>query len=156
MNVPITFKDSSIHITPQNLAKMAPNNKTNVVFKISVYGIPLPDSYQGKKLDILTQAGKIVDVPIYVGEWNEVTREEKINENGNMKFSIDPLKSNLDQTKATKLIQAFKKIGVWGIAFWNWNYVPNATPNFNLMNVTDDGHIKTTKYFNIISKASFS
>lgn len=156
MNVPITFKDPSIHITPQNLAKMAPNNKTNVVFKISIYGIPLPDSYQGKKLDILTQAGKIVDVPIYVGEWNEVTREEKINENGNMMFSIDPLKSNLDQTKATKLIQAFKKIGVWGIAFWNWNYVPNATPNFNLMNVTDDGHIKTTKYFNIISKASFS
>jgi hypothetical protein len=156
MNVPITFKDPSIQITPQNLAKMAPNDKTNVVFKISVYGVPLPDSYQGKKLDILTQAGKIVDVPIYVGEWNEVTREEKINENGNLMFSIDPFKSSLDQAKATQLVQAFKKIGVWGIAFWNWNYVPNPTPNFNLMNVTDDGHIKTTKYFNIVSKASFS
>ena len=26
---------------------------------------------------------------MYIGEWNEVSREEKINENGNLAFRID-------------------------------------------------------------------
>ena len=83
MNVPISFKTNSIDLTAQNLAKMAPFDKKNVVFKISVYGIPISNTYQGNKLDILTEAGRIAGVPMYIGEWNEVSREEKINENGN-------------------------------------------------------------------------
>ena len=153
MNVPISFKTNSIDLTAQNLAKMAPLDKKNVVFKKSVYGIPIPNTYQGNKLDILTEAGRIAGVPMYIGEWNEVSREEKINENGNLAFHIDPAKSNLNQVKADKLVNEFKKIGVWGMAFWNWNYVPNPSPNFNLIRVSDNGHIQTTKYFKMVEKA---
>jgi len=91
-----------LDLTAENLAKMAPLDKKNVVFKISVY--PIPNTYQGNKLDILTEAGKIAGVPMYIGEWNEVSREEKINENGNLAFHIDPGKSNLNQVKADKLV----------------------------------------------------
>lgn len=90
---------------------------------------------------------------MYVGEWNEVSREEKINENGNYMFQIDTAKSNLTQAKADGLVNEFKKLGVRGMAFWNWNYVLNPSPNFNLIKVTNHGHIQTTKYFKIVEKA---
>lgn len=153
MNVPINFKDNSIDLTPQNLASMAPTNKQNVVFKISVYGIPIPNTYQGEKFRILSEAGRIAGVPMYIGEWNEVSREEKLNENGNLMFHSDPVKSNLTQVKADDLVNKFKEVGVWGMAFWNWNYVLHPAANFNLVKVTYDGHIKTTKYFKIVERA---
>jgi hypothetical protein len=153
MNVPISFNNPLIDLNPQNLAKMAPISKKNVVFKISVYGIPTPNTYQGDKLKILTEASRIENVPMYVGEWNEVSREEKINENGNLMFHIDPTKSNLNQLKADKLVKEFEKLDVWGTAFWNWNYVSHPAPNFNIIKVTDDGHIQPTKYFRIVEKA---
>jgi hypothetical protein len=43
MNVPVDLK-SPINITPENLAMMAPSDKQNVVFKISVYGVPDRDA----------------------------------------------------------------------------------------------------------------
>jgi len=153
MNVPVSFKDTSIDLSAKNLAKMAPTDSNNLVFKISVYGNPIPNTYQGDKLSILVNASKIVDVPMYIGEWNEVSREEKINENGNYMFQIDPAKSNLTQIKADSLVKEFKKLDAWGMAFWNWNYVLNPSPNFNLIKVTDHGHIQTTKYFTIIRNA---
>ena len=45
MNVPVDL-DGPIQLTPENLAEMAPANKENVLFKISVYGIPDRDQYQ--------------------------------------------------------------------------------------------------------------
>jgi len=51
------------------------------------------------------------------------------------------------------LVKEFKKLDAWGMAFWNWNYVLNPSPNFNLIKVTDHGHIQTTKYFTIIRNA---
>src|SRR5437867_5105150 len=153
MTVPISFNNPSIDLNAQNLAKMTPASKKNVVFKISVYGIPTPNTYQGDKLKILIQASKIANIPMYIGEWNEVSREEKINENGNLMFHIDPSKSKLNQLKANELVNDFKKLRVWGMAFWNWNYVLHSAPNFNIIKVTEDGQIKTTKYFRIIEKA---
>ena len=35
-------------------------------------------------------------------------------------------------------------------AFWNWNYVNTPPQNFNLINVTKNGDILPTKYFNIL------
>jgi hypothetical protein len=150
MNVPISFKNPSIDLTPENVAKMSPSDKKNVVFKISVYGLPLPDTYQGDKVKILTEAGKMAGVPMYIGEWNEVSREEKINENGNLMFQINPNKSRLNQEKVDLLIQDFKRLRVWGTAFWNWNYVLHPAPNFNLIKVNNDGNIHTTVYYKIL------
>jgi hypothetical protein len=39
MNIPIDLK-SEIKVNAENLAKMSPQNKENVVFKFSLYGIP--------------------------------------------------------------------------------------------------------------------
>src|SRR5919205_380279 len=55
MNIPIDLK-SPIGVTSQNLAKMAPANKQNVVFKISMYGSPLASSFQAAKLRVLVHA----------------------------------------------------------------------------------------------------
>ncbi len=44
--------------------EMAPDNRDHVVFKISVYGIPNPNTYQGDKLKILTDASRIINVPM--------------------------------------------------------------------------------------------
>ena len=49
MNVPVDL-NSQINISPQNLAKMAPSNKENIAFKISVYGVPDRDDYQKREI----------------------------------------------------------------------------------------------------------
>ena len=58
MNILVDLGDSQIDMTPENLAKMAPVNKTNVIFKFSIYGIPQPNTYQGDRLDIFVKAGE--------------------------------------------------------------------------------------------------
>ena len=63
MNIPVDLK-SPIGLNPTNLAKMAPANKTNVVFKISLYGLPKPDSYQGDRLAIFLRTSEIAQVPL--------------------------------------------------------------------------------------------
>ena len=82
-----------------------------------VYGNPIPNTYQGDKLSTLVNASKIANVPMYIGEWNEVSREEKIYENGNFMFQIDPAKSNLTQIKADNLIKEFKR---WTLGGWRF------------------------------------
>jgi hypothetical protein len=93
MNIPVDLDDdddddddSQIDMTPENLAKMAPSNKTNVIFKFSVYGIPEANTYQGDRLTIFVKAAKLADVPIYVGEWNNLSRERVVNEQGKIVF----------------------------------------------------------------------
>ena len=48
MTIPITFKDSSINLTSENMAKIIPKDR-NSIFKISLYGIPEDNNYQNKK-----------------------------------------------------------------------------------------------------------
>jgi hypothetical protein len=57
MNIPVDLK-SPIGVNPTNLAEMAPDNKTNVVFKISLYGLPEPDTYQGDRLAIFLRTSE--------------------------------------------------------------------------------------------------
>jgi len=45
MNIPIEI-DTPRDVNSENLAKMAPADKTNVVFKITVYGLPERDNYR--------------------------------------------------------------------------------------------------------------
>ena len=46
-----------------------------------------------------------------------------------------------------------RDIGAWGWAYWSWNYIHTAPLNFNLINVTSDGNIQTTKYYEMIKKS---
>jgi hypothetical protein len=145
MNIPVDLK-SPINLTPENLAKMKPQNSTNVVFKISIYGLPT-GSYQQQRLTTFLQASNMTGVPLYIGEWNNVLREQIINEEGAAVFEINPFESDINQQEANQFVKIFKDLGIWGLAYWKWDYVSQATPNFNLISVGDNGDIATNKYF---------
>jgi hypothetical protein len=156
MNIPIDLK-SSINVNPANLAKMTPQNKQNVVFKFSLYGIP-NDGYQSDKLQLFENASRLAGVPLYIGEWNNVKRVETYNDHGEKIWVIDDVQSDISQADANAIVGKFRDIGIWGLAYWEWSFVPNDTPNFNLVNVTSDKvtgkeTMQPTEYFKIIENA---
>ena len=156
MNIPIDLK-SSINVDATNLAKMTPQNKQNVVFKFSLYGIP-DDGYQSDKLQLFENASRIAGVPLYIGEWNNVKRVETYNDHGEKIWVIDDVQSDISQADANAIVGKFRDIGIWGLAYWEWSFVPNDTPNFNLVNVTSDKvtgkeTMQPTEYFKIIENA---
>ena len=146
MNIPIDLK-SPINLIPENLAKMKPQNSTNIVFKISIYGLPTESSYQQQKFNTFLKASNITGVPIYVGEWNNVLREQTVNDEGASVFEINPFESDITQEQANLFVKTFKDLGIWGLAYWKWDFVSLDTPNFNLISLGDNGEIATNKYF---------
>jgi hypothetical protein len=145
--VPASINAPDIDVVPENQAKMVPANKNNVVFKISLYGIST-DSFQEARLDGLVESAQLANVPIYVGEWNNVVRERE----GGV-FRISPEESDLSQEETNLFLQDFKRIGVWGWAFWQWNYKDHDVPNFNLILVSEDGTIQPTEYYERLKTA---
>jgi hypothetical protein len=147
MNVPIDLK-SPISITPENLAKMAPSDKQNVVFKISVYGVPDRDAYQKQRFDTFLKTRDLTGIPIYIGEWNNVVRTP--GEGG--VFKLNPALSDLTEDNAEQILQAFKEAGVWGTAYWKWDYRAADTASFNLV-LNNNGTLVPTKYYDILKNA---
>jgi Cellulase (glycosyl hydrolase family 5) len=145
--VPASINAPNIDVTPENQAKMVPANKNNVVFKISLYGVST-DSFQKARLDGLVKAARLAEVPIYVGEWNNVVRERE----GGV-FRISPESSDLTQQEADLFLQDFKRLNVWGWAYWQWNYNSHRVPNFNLILVSEDGTLEPTKYYEQLKTA---
>ena len=139
--VPASINAQNIDVTPENQAKMVPANKNNVVFKISLYGVST-DPFQEARLDGLVEAAQLARVPIYVGEWNNVVRERE----GGV-FRISPEASDLTQEETSLFLQDFKRLDVWGWAYWQWNFIPRQVENFNLITLSDEGVIEPTKYF---------
>jgi hypothetical protein len=147
MNVPVDLK-GPINLTPENLAKMAPSNKQNVVFKISVYGVPDRDAYQKQRFDAFLKTRDLTGIPLYIGEWNNVVRTP--GEGGI--FKINPGASQLTVDNADKILQEFKQAGMWATAFWKWDYRPADTESFNLI-TNNNGTIVPTKYFDVLKTA---
>ena len=127
MNIPVDL-NNPIKISPANLAKMAPSNKENIAFKISVYGVPNRDAYQKERFNIFLKTRDLTGVPLYIGEWNNVVRTK----DGGI-FKLNPGLSELTKTNAGQILGAFKKAGVWGTAFWKWDYRDADTTSFNLV-----------------------
>lgn len=153
MTIPVVFHDLKINMTSANIAKLLPENKNNIVFKISLYGIPTVGSYAEQKINLLSGLTNITGVPLYIGEWNDVSREERISVEGKTISEINQEISDLNQTDADIMTKKFRDIGVWGWAFWNWSYLPDSSPDFNLITVTLNGDMATTKYFDILKHA---
>jgi hypothetical protein len=139
--VPASINAQNIEVTPENQAKMVPANKNNVVFKISLYGVST-DSFQKARLDGLVEAAQLMGVPVYVGEWNNVVRERE----GGV-FRISPEASDLTQEETNLFLQDFRRLGVWGWAYWQWNFNSHRVPNFNLILIGEDGSVQPTKYY---------
>jgi Cellulase (glycosyl hydrolase family 5) len=153
MTIPVQFHNPKVNMTFENIAKMLPENKKNVVFKISMYGIPTVGSYQAAKLNLLAKVAKTNGLPLYIGEWNDVSHEEAYIAEPQEVNEINVSTSDLNQTDALILTKQFKELGAWGWAFWNWNFLPDSTTDFNLIIVTPNGNIVTTKYFEILKHA---
>ena len=143
MNVPIDL-NSHINISPKNLAKMAPSNKENIAFKVSVYAAPNGDGYQEKRFDMFLETSDLAGVPLYIGEWNNVVRTKE-----GVISKLNPELSELTKTDAKQILGALKKADVWGTAFWRWDYQEVATDNFNLVSY-NNGILKPTKYLDIL------
>ena len=139
--VPASINAQNIDVIPENQAKMVPADKNNVVFKISLYGVST-DSFQKARLDGLVEAAQLMGVQLYVGEWNNVVRERE----GGV-FRISPEASDLTQEETNLFLQDFKRLGVWGWAYWQWNFNPHSVPNFNLITISEDGLVQPTKYY---------
>ena len=151
--IPTSLENSAISMTPKNIAKMAPtNNKTNVVFKFTIYGEPVPNTYQGNRFSIFVQAGKLAGIPLYIGEWNNVKREKVADDESAIVYKINSEKSDITQKQAARFLEDFKEVGIWGWAYWNWNLISHPAANVNLITVTKDGDIHTTKYYDILKQ----
>ena len=77
---------------------------------------------------------------------------------GKKSFEISAKQSDISQTDANTILQKFKGIGIWGMAYWSWSFLPEKTPNFNLVKfvydkATGEGKMKITKYFGIMENA---
>ena len=143
MNIPVDL-NSPINISPENLVKMAPSNKENIAFKISVYGVPNRDAYQKQRFDLFLKTRNLTGVPLYIGEWNNVVRTR----DGGI-FKINPGQSEFTKSNAAQILGAFKEAGVWGTAFWKWDYRDADTTSFNLVS-DSSGKLVPTKYFGIL------
>jgi hypothetical protein len=151
--IPTSLKYSVIDITPENIAKMAPTNNTNVIFKVTLYGEPIPGTYQGDRFSIFVKGGELAGVPLYIGEWNNVKREKVDDDESTIVYQINSERSDLTQKQANSFLEDFKEANTWGWAYWNWNLIPHPAPNVNLITVTKDGDISTTKYYDILKHA---
>ena len=151
--IPASINDKEISVTSENMAKMAPENKTNIIFKISLYGLPMDNNFQEKRLNVFLKAAELANVPAYVGEWNDVKRVKTVNAEGKTVWTITNEQTNINQTEANSYIQTFDNADVWGWSYWIWNFKPHDTVNFNLINVTSDGRIQPTEYYNILKNA---
>jgi hypothetical protein len=152
MSIPVDLK-SNIGVNATNLAKMTPANKTNTVFKFSIYGLPSPGSYQEERLNMFVAAGNLSGVPVYIGEWNNVDRDKVINEEGDFVYEINPEDSDITPADTTAILKKFNEIDPYGWAFWYWNFRPHRVENFNLVVSDPSGNLIPTKYFDILKNA---
>jgi hypothetical protein len=142
--VPAGINEPTIDVVSENMATMAPANKENVIYKVSLYGVPT-EEYQSQRLSILAEAARLAGVPLYIGEWNNVDRVQS----GNVDV-IDPTISNITPEDIDIFLATFEDLRVWGAAYWLWNFKPSQTPNFNLITVDDQGQIIPTQYYEML------
>lgn len=155
MSIPVDLK-SNIGVNATNLAKMTPTNKTNTIFKFSIYGLPSPGSYQEERLKMFISAGNLSGVPVYIGEWNNVARDKVINEEGDFVYEINPKASDITPEDTTVILKKFNEIDPYGWAFWYWNFRPHRVENFNLVTSDANENLIPTKYFDILKNAVHS
>ena len=155
--IPGSKSNDVIELTPENIAKMAPDDKNNTVFKFTLYRLPEPGGYHDKRFETYLKAGEISGIPVMIGEWNNVERVkvEETDDDGDKieLYKVDAKSSDIDQRRATFFVEKFKNSPIWGWAYWNWNYIPNPVAPVNLLTVTDDGKIHPTKYLEMLKSA---
>jgi hypothetical protein len=132
-----------IGITPQNMAKMAPTDKRNVIFKATLFGVPGLDSDATERFNAYVRAAQLARVQICFCEFNIKSYNDQT-PGGGLQFT---------QQKANLFIQNFKKTNVWGWALWIWDFKPRpSNPNYNLVSFKG-GTMLTTQNFDYVKTA---
>ena len=129
----------------QNLAKMAPSNKTNIVFKTTVYSVPTGGSYAENRLHTSAQAAKLAGVPLCLCEFGLYPKSRD---------SIGEPKIVLSEEKIAEFVQKLQELNAWGWAIWIWDYKPRDNNNFNLVNFTNGVGTATENLYHIINAIS--
>jgi Cellulase (glycosyl hydrolase family 5) len=133
-----------IDTTPENMAKMAPSNKTNVVFKVTLFGLPLPGSSPEARLTTYTKTAQIAGVPLCMCEFSLRLSKQ-----------YHPATA-LNQTLANLFIQKFQEAKLWGWAAWIWDFMLHSEEgiqSYNLVNFKSN-KMQTTKNFEYIKEAN--
>lgn len=136
--------DGPIGANPENMAKMAPANKENVIFKATIFGLPSNGSYAEARLHYYAKAAEIAGVPLCICEFNLRSYGESVaGEDTNVTFS---------QQNVDLIVNKIKEVGVWGMGAWLWNIKEHSNPNYDFVNFDDEG-IRTTENFKILESA---
>ena len=133
--------DGDIGITPQNMAKMAPDNRENVLFKATLFGLPEPGTIFEKRMNYYLQAAELAGVPLCFCEYN-------IKQYANEKID------DLSQENVDYFFERFKNENLWGWALWIWDYKPRDNPNFVFVDFNNDGKMTTNNNFEYIKNAN--
>jgi hypothetical protein len=132
-----------INALPTNMAEMAPENTTNVVFKATLFGLPTHCSYAEARLNTAAKTAQILGIPLWLGEFNiGIT-------------SLFPA-ADIDQNDVDLFVSKFGEINAWGWSLWMWSFRENPpnVKNYDLVNVTEHG-IHPTKYFEYFENAVY-
>lgn len=114
----------NLNSSAQNIAKMAPSNKTNIVFKTTVYSVPTSGSYAENRLHTSAEAANLAGVPLCLCEFGLYPKSRDL---------IGESKIVLSEEKLHEFTQKLEELKAWGWAIWIWDYKPRDNNNFNLV-----------------------
>ena len=133
----------NLNSSAQNIAKMAPSNKTNIVFKTTVYSVPTSGSYAENRLHTSAEAAKLAGVPLCLCEFGLYPKSRDL---------IGESKIVLSEEKLNEFTEKLDELKGWGWAIWIWDYKPRDNNNFNLVKFVN-GTATATENLHYITNA---
>ena len=130
-----------IGIIPENMAKMAPDNRENVLFKATLFGLPEPGTIFEQRMNYYIRAAQLAGVPLCFCEYN-------------IKQYTDEDIDDLNQENVNYFFEKFRDENLWGWALWIWDYKPRDNPNFVFVDFNNDGKMTTNNNFEYIKNAN--
>jgi hypothetical protein len=123
-----------LNASAQNIAKMAPSNKTNVIFKGTIFTPPVAGSYTENRLHTYQEAANLADVPLCLCEFSV---------RGVGAGLVGQSKIVLSTEELFQVIQKLQELGAWGLGIWIWDYKARVNDNFNLIEIINGTIIPT-------------
>ena len=136
--------DGETRANPENMAKMAPQNTENVIFKSTIFGLPTDSSYAEARLHYYAKTAQLAGVPLCICEFNLRAYDRyEVGESKNVTMTQD----NVDL-----IVTKINELGVWGWAAWLWSLKEHSNPNYDFVDFKDDT-IFTTNNFDYVKNA---
>ena len=136
--------DGKIRANPENMAKMAPENTENVIFKSTIFGLPTDSSYAEARLHYYAKTAELAGVPLCICEFNLRAYDRyEVGESKNV---------TMTQENVDLIVTKINELGVWGWAAWLWSLKEHSNPNYDFVDFEDDT-IFTTQNFDYVKNA---